>query len=226
MEIDKDLDKIAEYLSIYMGRDEKAKKELAFYGVKPEDISEEAKKEAQKAIDVLKDTKKDPVERINTVLEIVKDLKKKAPQAVGKYVLQSVRNRLNEALDNYKLEGGRASAVVGDKPWSRGVLSHLSTPYSLDLFLSEDRRVVLERKKLGVTEVPPVVREVAKKAKTIMMDEKMDPKERAAKAAEALMEPLLPTYSGDRECKDIQELTPEVKGVLWQIASELAYGAY
>jgi hypothetical protein len=226
MEVDKDLDKIAEYLSVCLGRDEEARRELAFYGIKPGDITEEVKREVQRAVDILRDAEKDPVERINAASEIVKNLKKKAPKAVGKYVLNSASNRLNEALDDYKLEGGRASAVVGEKPWSRGVLSHLSTSYSLDLFLSEDRRVLLELKKLGIAEVPPVVREVAKKAKGIMLDKRLSPKERAAKAAEVLMEPLLPTYSGDRERREIQELTPEVKGVLWEIANELSSGAY
>lgn len=226
MEVDKDLDKIAEYLSVCLGRDEEAKKELAFFGVKPEDISEEVKKDVQKTMDTLKDTKKDPVERINTALEIIKDVHEKAPPSVGKYVLRSARNRLNEALINYNLEGGRPSALFGPKDWSRGLLSHLNTSYSLDLFISEDRTTIMDLKKLGVAEVPPVVRDAAKRAKDILKDDKLDPKERAVKAVDILMEPLLPTYSSDRSRKDIQELTPEVKGVIWHIADELATGAY
>lgn len=225
MGVDRDLEVIAGYLSVCLGRDEKAMEELVFYGVKPEDISEEVKKEVQRAVDILRDTGRDPAERINSVSEIIKNLKKKVPQAIIKYVLNSAGNRLNEVLDDYKLEGGRASSVVGEKPWSRDVLSHLSTPYSLDLFLSRDKRVLLELKKLGITEVPPVVREVAKRAKEIMADESLSPKERAVQAAEVLMEPLLPTYTGDRERRDIQELTPEVKSVLWEIANELSAGA-
>jgi uncharacterized protein (UPF0147 family) len=226
MEVDKDLDKIAEYLSVCLGRDEKAKNELAFFGVKPEDISENVKKEVQRAIDALRDTRKDPVDRINTALEIIKDIHEKAPPAVGKYVLRSARNRLGEALVDYNLEGGRPSVLFGPKDWSRGLLSHLNTSYSLDLFISEDRKTIMDLKKLGVSEVPPTIREAARRAKDVLGDDKLDPKERAVKAVDILMEPLLPTYSGDRRRKDIQELTPEVKGVIWQIADELATGAY
>jgi uncharacterized protein (UPF0147 family) len=226
MEVDKDLDKIAEYLSVCLCRDEKAKKELVFFGVKPADISEALKKDVQKAIDTLRNTRKDPINRIDTALEIVKDVNEKAPSAVGKYILRSARNRLNEALMDYNFEGGRPSALLGTKDWSRGLLSHLNTSYSLDLFISKDRKTIIDLKKLGVSEVPSTIREAAKRAKDVMGNEKLEPKERAVKAVDILMEPLLPTYSGDRSRKNIQELTPEVKGVIWHIADELATGAY
>lgn len=225
MEVDKDLNRIAEYLSVCLGKDEQAKKDLAFIGVKPAEISDEVKKEAKKAMDILKDNKKNPVERINSVLESVKNMHEKAPPQVGKYVLHSVRNRLSEALINYELESGRPSTLFGTKGWNRGILSHLNTSFSLEMFLSEDKKVALELKKLGVAEVPPVVKEAAKKAKDVLKNEKLKPKERALKAVDILMEPLLPTYSSDRKRKDIQELTPEIKSVIWQIADELATGA-
>lgn len=225
MGVEEDLDKVVEYLSICLGGDEKAVRELEFIGVKPDDISAEAKKKIEEAMAVLKDEKKPPLDRISAVSDMVKGLKGEVPKDVGKYILNSVGNRLNEIRDDIALEEGRPSALVGDKSWRRGVLYHLSTPYSLDMFLSDDRRVALELKKLGISEVPDVVKEAAKKAKSIMLDESLSPSERAIKAADVLMEPLLPTYSGDRTRKDIQELSPAVKGVIWQIANELAAGA-
>ena len=225
MGVEEELDKVAEYLSICLGGDDKAVRELEFIGVSPDDISEEAKKKIDEAIAVLRDKEKTPLDRISTVSDMVKELKGAVPKEVGKYILNSVGNRLNEIRDDINLEEGRAGSLVGDKSWRRGVLTHPSTPYSLDMFLTDDRRVLLELKKLGISEVPAVVKEAAKKAKSIMKDESMSPGERAIKAADVLMEPLLPTYTGDRTRKDIQELSPAVKGVIWQIANELTSGA-
>ena len=225
MGVDEELSIVAEYLSICLGGDEKAVRELEFIGVSPDEISAEAKEKVKEAIAVLRDEKSPPVERITAVSGIVKELKEKVPKGVSKYVLNSVSNRLKEIGDDINLEEGRPGVLVGDKPWRRGVLYHLSTPYSLDMFLTDDRRVLLELKKLGISEVPEVVKEAAKKAKDIMKDESMSPRERALKAADTLMEPLLPTYTGDRSRKDIQELSPAVKSVIWEIANELSSGA-
>jgi uncharacterized protein (UPF0147 family) len=226
MGVEEDLDIVAEYLSVCLGGDEDAVRELAFIGVKPGDIRSEDREDIRRAIAVLRNKNNPPIERISTASNMVKDLKEKVPREVGKYILNSVSKRLNEARDNYNLEGGRASSLVGDKPWRRGVLMHLATPYSLDMFLSSDRKVALELKKLGISEVPQAVKEVAEKARGIMDDKSLSPQKRAAEAANVLMEPLLPAYRGDRSRREIQELSPEVKGVLWQIANELAYGAY
>jgi uncharacterized protein (UPF0147 family) len=225
MGVDEELNKVAEYLSICLGGDDKAVRELEFIGVSPGDISEEAKDKVEKAVAILRDEKRPPLDRIAAVSDMVKELKGLVPKEVGKYILNSVGNRLNEIRDDIGLEEGRPGTLVGDKPWRRGVVYHLSTPYSLDMFLTDDRRVALELKKLGISEVPDVVREAAKKAKDIMGDESLSPRDRALKAADILMEPLLPTYTGDRTRKDIQELSPAVKSVLWQIANELVAGA-
>ncbi len=90
----------------------------------------------------------------------------------------------------------------------------------------KDKKSLLNLKKLGISEVPPRIEEAAKKAKEVMGDNKLEPNDRAIKAIDILMEPLLPTYSSDRNRGDIQGLNIEIKSVIWHIANDLATDVY
>ena len=226
MEVDKDLDKIAKYLSVCLGLTDKDKNTLNSLGFKEENISNDVKKYIKQIIDTLRNTKKDPITRINTSLIILKNNQNKAPLPLEKFIIRPAKNRLNEVLFDYNLEGGRSSSLFRPKEWDSGVLNHLNTSYSLDLFLLKDKKSLLNLKKLGIIEVPPRIEEAAKKAKEVMGDKKLEPNDRAIKAIDILMEPLLPTYSSDRDREDIQELNIEIKSVIWHIANDLATDVY
>ena len=115
MEVDKDLDKIAKYLSVCLGLTDKDKNTLNSLGFKEEGISNDVKKYIKQIIDTLGNTKKDPITRINASLTILKNNQNKAPLPIEKYIIRSAKNRLNEVLFDYNLEGGRSSSLFNQR---------------------------------------------------------------------------------------------------------------
>jgi uncharacterized protein (UPF0147 family) len=106
--------------------------------------------------------------------------------------------------------GGSGISVVA------GVMKFQPT---LDLLISDDSKTLKMLRKLGVLEVPPVIREAALKAKKVMEDSSLDERERATRAADILAETLQPAYFGGRNSPPIQH---ELKTVLWEIAHSLS----
>jgi uncharacterized protein (UPF0147 family) len=218
---DKDLRLIAENISIFIGKDKESKRILKQMGLTPEDISDELRDEVRKVGEILTDTEKDPVERIDAAWGIVERLsnERDVPANIRKLILGTALERLDTTRRNIRWEKGEESTMR-----DIGKIS-----YSLDLFTKDDKKTKLMLKRLGITQVPKIVRQAALDAQAVMKDKKLTAKERALRAADILTAPLTPALTGKRlgDIKDVHkgQLQTEIKCVIWEIANDFTYRA-
>ncbi len=219
--IDRDLRLIAENLGVFIGKDKETKLVLKQMGLTFDDISKELREEIEKVMEILKDEKIDHVKRIDSVWDTVEGLSNdiNVPSNIRKMILSTALKRLEDARSNAMWAKGEREAMkeIG------------KITYSLDLFLNDDKKTKMILKRMGITEVPEIVRKVAKETKEIMNDKKLDRKERALRAAEMLTSPMTPGLTGKRlgDIRDVQkaQLQQEIKSVLWEIANDFTYQA-
>ncbi len=219
--IDKDLRLIAENLGVFIGEDKDTKQVLKLMGLTFEDISKELREETVKIMETLKNDEIDHVKRIDSVWDTIEGLSNdiNVPSNIRKMIFSTALKRLEDARSNAMWAKGEREAVkeIG------------KITYSLDLFLNDDKKTQMVLKRMGITEVPEIVKNAAKETKEIMNDKKLDRKERALRAAEILTGPMTPGRTGKRlgDIRDVQkaQLQQEIKSVLWEIANDFTYQA-
>ncbi len=205
--IDRDLKSIARNIKVFTGKDDATKNVLTQMGLKFSDVSDVTRRQVEEAAVLLSAVDRDAAERISSARKIVQKLNedKEVPTTIKKMILSTALNRLSDAESSF-----REKAV--------------SEKYSLELFLSDDKKIQQKLKKMGIEEVPELVKKVAMEAQVVLNDKTLNEKERAIKAADVLMEPLQPAITGDRERKALM-LQNEIKSILWEIANDLTYEA-
>lgn len=206
----KDLELIGENLSVFTGTDEESKKMLQGMGITPEDVPDEARENVKKIKTTLGNKKWSPKFRITRAEELLGELERMdfLPISIKKLFVGEAVRRLESVKE-------RAEWVISQKA---AMESTVPISYTLDLFINEDDKEVQKKlKRLGVKEVPQVVKDVAARAKEEMNNKSLTAKERALNAAEILMEPLQPAVYGQQGGMELQH---EVKCVLWQISND------
>ncbi len=214
--VDKELEMIAENLKVFVGKDKETREMLRTMGLGIEDVPEAAREKVAQIESILKDRKKKPEERINRAEAILAELQgmEDLPAAIKKLIVEEAMRRLSVVRYNLDWVERQAKSIEAAKRIS----------YSLDLFLNpEDREVKKKLRQIGIEEVPEHIREVAKRAKEVLEDRKLDARERALRAADILMEPLQPALYGRRG--EMEKLQHEIKCVLWEIANDFVMEA-
>ncbi|WP_457554628.1 hypothetical protein [Candidatus Pyrohabitans sp.] len=214
--VDKELEMIAENLKVFVGKDKETREMLRTMGLGIEDVPEAAREKVAQIESILKDREKKPEERINRAEAILAELQgmEDLPAAIKKLIVEEAMRRLSVVRYNLDWVERQAKSIEAAKRIS----------YSLDLFLNpEDREVKKKLRQIGIEEVPEHIREVAKRAKEVLEDRKLDARERALRAADILMEPLQPALYGRRG--EMEKLQHEIKCVLWEIANDFVMEA-
>ena len=214
--VDKELEMIAENLKVFVGKDKETREMLRTMGLGIEDVPEAAREKVAQIESILKERKKKPEERINRAEAILAELQgmEDLPAAIKKLIVEEAMRRLSVVRYNLDWVERQAKSIEAAKRIS----------YSLDLFLNpEDREVKKKLRQIGIEEVPEHIREVAKRAKEVLEDRKLDARERALRAADILMEPLQPALYGRRG--EMEKLQHEIKCVLWEIANDFVMEA-
>lgn len=208
----RELETVAKNLKVFIGKGKAAKEALQHLGVAIEQIPESARKEVRRAAKIL-GGKAAPSARASEVCEILGRLSddEKIPEKVRMTFIDTAMKRLGE-LKGCEIPLPEAGGIPG-------------VPYGLELFISDDKKVEMRRKRMGITAIPPVVREVAVRAQETLSDASLGETERAIQAADILMEPLQQAVFGTRDRKDLLELQHEVKCALWEVANALTCGA-
>jgi uncharacterized protein (UPF0147 family) len=214
--VDRELEMIAENLKVFVGKDKETKEMLKTMGLTIEDVPEVAREKVAQIESVLKDNSKKPEERINQAEALLAELQvlEELPAAIKKLIIEEAMRRLSVVRYNLDWVERQAKSIEAAKRIS----------YSLDLFLNpDDKEVKKKLRQIGIQEVPEFIREVAKRAKEVLEDRKLDARERALRAADILMEPLQPALYGKRD--DMEKLQHEIKCVLWEIANDFVMEA-
>jgi len=214
--VDRELEMIAENLKVFVGNDKETQQMLKTMGLTVEDVPDAAREKVAQIEEILKDSKKSPEDRINQAEAILAELQamEELPAAIKKLIVEEAMRRLSVVRYNLDWVERQAKSIEAAKRIS----------YSLDLFLNpEDKEVKKKLRQIGIQEVPDFIREVAKRAKEVLDDRKLDARERALRAAEILMEPLQPALYGRRE--EMEKLQHEIKCVLWEIANDFVMEA-
>ena len=214
--VDRELEMIAENLKVFVGKDKETQQMLKTMGLTVDDVPDAAREKVAQIEEILKDSKKSPEDRINQAEAILAELQamEELPAAIKKLIVEEAMRRLSVVRYNLDWVERQAKSIEAAKRIS----------YSLDLFLNpEDKEVKKKLRQIGIQEVPDFIREVAKRAKEVLEDRKLDARERALRAAEILMEPLQPALYGRRE--EMEKLQHEIKCVLWEIANDFVMEA-
>ncbi len=223
--VQKDLELIGENLSVFIGKDKETERILKSMGLKFEDIPDEAREKVEEINKILRGEVK-PSKRAVKGEELVKEKIIRAqilldeleempnlPAAIKKLFIEEAQKRLLSVRERVDWMISQRAALESTKPLS----------YRLDLFLkTDDKQIQRQLKMLGITEVPEIVKDIAKRAKEALDDNTLTVKERALKAADILMEPLQPALTGNTEGLKLQH---EIKCVLWKIANDFVLQA-
>ncbi|MFQ6105640.1 MAG: hypothetical protein ACE5NL_01035 [Candidatus Hydrothermarchaeaceae archaeon] len=213
--VDRELKVIAGNIGVFIGRDASTDTVLKQMGLKQSNISATLRNNIKKVQDILLDTNTEPLERVESAKGMLSKLSKnkRVPSKIRDMILTTAIDRLEDIRDKIKLEKEPEKAEMA------------SASYTLDLFLSDDKKTQLKLKKMGIVEVPEIVKQVAAEAQKVLQDKNLSERERATKAADVLMEPLQPAITGDRARTNILTLSHEIKTVLWEIANDFVYSA-
>ncbi len=213
---DRELSMIAENLKVFVGRDRETKEMLRTLGLKLEDIPESAREKVAEIDGVLKDSSVDARERIARAEALLAELQgdEQLPAPIRRLVVEEAMRRLSVVRYSLDWVERQAKTIEAAKRIS----------YSLELFLNPgDKAVQKKLRQIGIQQVPEHIQEVARRAKEVLDDPRLDAKERALRAADILMEPLQPALYGGREA--MEELQQEIKTVLWEIANDFVLEA-
>lgn len=211
-DVEKELETVAKNLKVFVGKGKGTEEALRHLGVAIEQIPESAGKEVRRAAKIL-EGKAEPSERASEVCEILGRLSddEKIPEKIRTTFIDTAMKRLGE-LRGCEVPLPETGGIPG-------------VPYGLELFISDDKKVEMRRKRMGITAIPAIVREAAVRAQETLSDANLGERERAIQAADILMEPLQPAVFGTRDRKDLLELQNEVKCALWEVANALTCGA-
>ena len=145
-------------------------------------------------------------ERINKAKKIIEESIKISPKILVEKVLNLRLKEIQDAEAKYEL-------IKFKKYLKEDAIA------PLELLISDDPKIKLILKNMGIKEIPKKIRELAIEAKKILEDESIPINERVSRASELLVQPLLPAlYDVGKELRDIPI---ELKGLLWEIAYEL-----
>ncbi len=220
--VDKELETIGKNITVFVGKDRAAKDVLKQMKLTPKDVPDSLRKEVKSIAKLLSETKKDASKRIEEAKAALEKLSsdKKTPKKISEMIFAHALKRLEKTKASFAPEPKPQAAVPGVVPTAPGRVT-----YDLDLFLSEDKKTQLALKKLGIIEIPELVKNLAREAKTVLEDAKLSEKERMIRAADVLMQPMQPAFFGTRERREIETLQNEIKCVLWEIANNLVVKA-
>jgi uncharacterized protein (UPF0147 family) len=211
--IDRDLEILSKNLLVYVGKGKETREILKQMGLEVSDITEGTRKETRKAAEILKDTQKQPMKRIVETERILEKLAKDTtvPAKIRELILVTALSRLEDCRRALEWKTGEDAAAA----------SLQELPFGLELFLSEEKKVQLRRKRMGIHTVPDVVKEAAAEAQRILNDRRLDSREKAIQAADRLMEPLQPAVYSSRDLSAFDALENPVRWALWEIAHHL-----
>ncbi len=213
---DRELSMIAENLKVFVGKDRETKEMLRTMGLKLEDIPDSAREKVGEVERVLKDASVPVGERISRAESLLAELQgdEQLPASIRRLIIEEAMRRLSVVRYSLDWVERQAKTIEAAKRIS----------YSLELFLNpEDKAVQKKLRQIGIQQVPEHIREVARRAKEVLDDPRLDARERALRAADILMEPLQPALYGGR--KEMEELQQEIKTVLWEIANDFVLEA-
>ena len=213
--IKRELNLVADNIRVFIGKDKETEKILKNMNLSLEDISDDVRKKVEKASKILKDTKKSAKDRIKEAMKILEELKRSenVPAVIRNLIISNAINRLREKKKNLEW-----------KEMQEEVLEDVEKiTADLNLLISDDRKTKIILRNMGIEEVPPAIRELAKRAKETLEDRRLDAYERATRAADILVEPLQPAIYGEKE--EYKNLQPELRGLLWEIAFNLIHKA-
>ncbi len=213
---DRELSMIAENLKVFVGKDRETKEMLRTMGLKLEDIPDSAREKVGEVERVLKDASVPVGERISRAESLLAELQgdEQLPASIRRLIIEEAMRRLSVVRYSLDWVERQAKTIEAAKRIS----------YSLELFLNpEDKAVQKKLRQIGIQQVPEHIREVARRAKEVLDDPRLDARERALRAADILMEPLQPALYGGRE--KMEELQQEIKTVLWEIANDFVLEA-
>lgn len=211
-DVAQELKTVAKNLKVFIGKGKGTKEALQHLGVTIEQIPEITRTEVRRAAKIL-EGKAEPSKRVSEVCEILGRLSddEKVPEKIRTTFIDTAMKKLGE-LKGCDVQPPETGGIPG-------------VPYGLEFFISDDKRVEMRRKRMGVMAIPAVVREAAVRAQETLLDASLGEKERAIQAADILMEPLQPAVFGTRDRKEFLELQHEVKCALWEIANALTSSA-
>ncbi len=205
-DIESTLEAIPKKIKFLTKKDKETEEAIKGLNLKLEDIPDKLVENMKKLSEICLNKELSLEERIKKAKELIDDSIKISPKALSEKVLKLRLKEIQEAEAKYEL-------IKFKKYLKEDAIA------PLELLISDDPKIKLILKNMGIKEIPKKIRELALEAKKILEDESIPIRERVAKASELLVQPLLPAlYDIGKEFKD---LPIELKGLLWEIAYEL-----